>query len=118
MKFIIFFRLEESTNRKAKNIHHLQVIYEFYSFIEFNLVNIFEFVRNQEHSFEYEHINSNLYFTLSLFTEVIEKFRGSLRSLNWESHNALVLVKPSILDLIYNITLIHSRESIADRDHD
>lgn len=53
MKFIMFLKPEEHSIRKTKNIHYLQVIHEYYTFIEYNLINIFEFIRNNEHPFDY-----------------------------------------------------------------
>ena len=94
MKFVLFFRLEESNTRKMKNMHHIQVVYEFYAYIQYNLVNIYQFVRNKHHAFDYEHVNNNLYFVLTLYTEIIGKFKTTLRSLDWEQSNPLILVKP------------------------
>lgn len=118
MKFIMFLRIEESSIRKSKNIHHLQVIHQYYTFIEYNLINIYEFVRNHQHPFDYQHINNALYFSLTLFTEIINKFRPCLNSINYEVSNLLTLVKPSIIDQLYNITYLHSRSAIVDRDKD
>jgi hypothetical protein len=109
IKFILFLRIEESTNRKSKNIHHLQAIHELHSFIEYNLVNIHEFVRHNPHAFDYEHVNSDLYFNLTLFTQIIHKFRSTGRSLSYDTPDVLILAKGSILQLIYSITLEHSR---------
>ena len=118
MKFVMFFKVEEQASRKERNIHHLQVIHDFHTFIEFSLVNVYEFIRNHEHPFDYDHVNDTLYFVLSLYTELISKFKSTPKNMSWESPNSLVLLKPSIIDLLYNITIVHSKYGTVDRESD
>jgi hypothetical protein len=41
MKYLGGVSLEQSCNNKMKNVHHLQIVFEYYNFIEFNLTNAY-----------------------------------------------------------------------------
>jgi uncharacterized protein YlzI (FlbEa/FlbD family) len=75
MNFVILYKAEESSNLKEMNFHHEQIVYDFNSYIESNLVMVYDFITNSHHPFIDLAINDTLSYILTLLIQVIRKFR-------------------------------------------
>lgn len=53
LKFITLYKPEERSSMKGLNIPHQQIAYDFNTYIEFSLINLCDFMRNNDHPFDY-----------------------------------------------------------------
>lgn len=103
LKFIMHCRLEERSNFKEMNVPIQQIIYDYNTYIEFNLINLHEFIRNNRHPFHFGVVNESLSYILTLQIMIVKRFRLGLG-------NGQGLVKESVVGLIERIIVEKEKE--------
>jgi hypothetical protein len=98
------------------NIPHQQIIYDFNAYIEFKLINIYDFIKNNDHPFDYESINDTLSYVLTLQIQLINKFRGVVLEDMRQEDEGDHLVRESIIGLLEKIILSRHVKDFDSKD--
>jgi hypothetical protein len=98
------------------NIPHQQIIYDFNTYIEFNLINIYDFIKNNHHPFDYDFINDSLSFVLTLQIQIINKFRKLALADQREEYEGDYLLRESVINVLEKIIMARQEKDLNSKD--
>lgn len=92
------------------NVPVQQIIYDYNAYIEFNLINLHDFIRNHRHPFHFGVLNESLSYILTLQIMIVKRFRVVGNGCRQG------LVKETVVGLMERIIVEKEKEQTGEMD--